>query len=130
MSDNAQVGERRFARLKETNDHEGETWYWYLLINDNWDNLVLLKEIVDQYSSEDEFELDLENSLSEGEVDTLVRHGNDTVMYQNQFNKVTGKMKKPEVDDLVHRFGNYDGQPGWLELDGLYKGGVQSLFEN
>jgi hypothetical protein len=39
-------------------------------------------------------------------------------------------MKKPEVDTLVHRFGDYGGQPGWLELDGLYKGRVAELFTN
>jgi hypothetical protein len=130
MSDNAQIGERRFVRMKETNDHEGETWYWYLPLKGNEKNLRALLAIIREYSNVDEYELDLNNTLSESEVDTLVKHGNDTTMYQNQFNKVTGTMKKPEVDTLVHRFGDYDGQPGWLELDGLYKGGVASLFED
>jgi hypothetical protein len=130
MSDNAQVGERRFVRLKETNDHEGETWYWYLPVKGNQVLLKALGDIIREYSNEDEFELDLDNTLSESEVDILVKHGNDTTMYQSQFNKITGTMKPFRPSDLVHRFGDYDGQPGWLELDGLYKGGVASLFED
>lgn len=126
---NCQPGERRFVRLTEINDHEGETWYWYLLLNGNEGNLETLNLIIREYSNVDEYELDLDNTLSESEVDTLVKHGNDTTMYQNQFNKITGVMKKPEVDELVHRHGEYNGQPGWLELDGLYKGRVDSLFK-
>lgn len=126
-----QRGERRFARLKETNDHEGETWYWYLQLEGNAERLQDLANLIAKHDpAGNEFELDTVNTLSEGEVDTLVGHGNDTVMYQQQFNKITGVMQSVVEDDLVHRYGAYDGQPGWLELDGLYKGGVRSLFIN
>jgi hypothetical protein len=124
MAEGTQPGERRFVRLTEINDHEGETWYWYLQQEGNSENLQVLADIIHNYSNEDEYVLDLENSLSESEVDTLVKHGNDTAMYQNQFNKVTGVMRKPEVDQLVKNYGIH------VDLVGLYKGRVQSLFES
>lgn len=115
----------RFVRFNETNEHEGETWTFWLQVNGNegqldklWNLLIdANKNPDDDDEPYEEFAYDLsdraEETLSEYDVDILVKHaaGNG---YMPAHNKVTGKLTCP--DSLG------DG------ADDLYKGKIRKLF--
>lgn len=125
------MSDLRFVKFEEYNDHEGETWVFFLQVNGNEFRLPELQALVLEVhpeGSEQWMRLDLDTQYPESEVDTLVRHS--PIGYMPTFNKVTGLMKPVVRDELVERYGDEDPAEGWLELDGLYKGRVQSLFKD
>lgn len=115
-----------FAKLIEHNDHEGETWIFFLQIDGNEENLAKLKGLIDQYDEDgNEYELSLD-PIPEQIVDNLTEHGNDASGYMPLFNKVTGTLRDFEEGDIVERYG--EGDDTWHELDGLYKGQIKRLY--
>lgn len=105
-----------FARYTENNEHEGETWVFWLQYDGNEDALSALDDLIAEAvgdSEPEEYELDLDTLIPEWEVDTLVKHGGQG--YMDYHHKVTGKLTLPS--DL----GEY--------LEDLYKGGVKKLFK-
>lgn len=105
---------RFFTRFTEDNDHEGETWTFWLQRDDNEDALRWLGRLIrdheldgDEYAS---FVLDLNVTLAERDVDLLVTYGG--AGYMRLHTKVVGRLTvTPDLD-----------------LDTLYKGGVVKLF--
>ena len=102
--------ETLFLQFTETNDHEGETWHYWLQIDGNELNIDQFRELVDALDDE-QYELTV-NIEPESVVDKLVQFADSG--YGRTHSKVTGVFTCP--DDL--------GEYG----DSLYKGGVSKFF--
>lgn len=113
-----------FVKFTEINDHEGETWVFFLELSGNQVYLGALATLIDDVQNENggniEFELDLVNLVEEDAVDVLVKYSPEG--YMPTFNKVVGRMKLPSRSELVEE---YEHGP---EFNGLYKGGIVKLF--
>ena len=101
----------RFVPLIENNEHEGETWYHWLQIDGNWDELVELKSILWAYDEMESYLLDLDCMESEEVVDKLCLYSVGT--YMSTHNKVTGRLFLPEG----------------FEADDCYKGRIEEYFK-
>lgn len=104
---------RQFVRYTERNDHEGETWTFWLQSDGNEKPLRWLADFLTDVNAEEldpEHELFLDDVLPEDHVDVLARWGGEA--YMPLHNKVIGTMTIPE------KFAPGD----------LYKGDVAELF--
>lgn len=109
-----------FFKLTEVNDHEGETWHFWLQAEGNADALHAIRTAISEFDDaaaqqrEEECPYFLGGMLvPESEVDIVVRHGEDG--YMAQHTKLTGVLTLPSPFGPDH-------------LDELYKGGVRDLF--
>lgn len=114
--------EKRFARFIEANEHEGETWnFWLELTGDNGGQLETLQERIWDATVDENGEAKLdaqefaltEDVEDETIVDALVLYS-DEAGYMPTHQKVTGVFTCPE--DLGEH------------LEKLYKGGIKDLF--
>ena len=112
----------KFVKFTEHNDHEGESWNFWLQHDGNETELSKLKTFLAENDLEDNpgYELDM-NLVDEHEIDILVKHSDQGYMDYN--NKVTGKFTMPEyVDDgLEDSAFEFAG-------DHFYKGMIAELF--
>lgn len=121
-----------YIKLTERNEHEGETWRFYIPIMYNEKAIFLLKGFIDSTDEEEWYELD-ETPIPEAEVDILVKHsGGD---YMKDQNKLEGVLKLPEFIekmDLTRTWG-YGELEELVGDDGdqnfLYKGGLRGCME-
>lgn len=103
----------QFMRYTETNDHEGETWTFWLQVDGNEEPLRWLADfltVINAETLDPEYELFVDDVVPEEHVDVLVKWGGQE--YMPLHNKVIGPMSIP------NRFAP----------DDLYKGRVESLF--
>jgi hypothetical protein len=101
----------KFISLIENNDHEGETWRYWLQVDGNENQIEQLRALIDGSGEEETYELaDADDIVPEFEVDVLVKH--TECGYTTYENKVTGRLTIP--DDV--------------DIDVLYKGGAEHLF--
>lgn len=107
-----------FVRFHEYNDHEGEGWNWWLQLTGNEDEISKFAELLLEEERKRDYDLSYtlhpEDVEPEPVVDILVRYAK--AGYNDSDNKVTGKFECP--DDLGE------------DADRLYKGGVNSFFED
>lgn len=106
----------RFVPFTENNEHEGETWTFWLQLEGNVEELAWLKECVSKGQDDNydyPYDLDLNTAEDEMIVDKLVEHGH--MGYMNSHHKVKGLCTFPE--SLI-----VDDGP-------LYKGGVEDFFK-
>lgn len=120
----------QFVKLTENNDHEGESWNFWLQLDGNEDQMKRLKSIVDLENAagfDPAYELDM-TPVDETEVDILVKHSDGG--YMDYENKVTGTMTVPEFDDGLF---NYESEIDEAVFDwtgdNLYKGRVEEMFK-
>lgn len=106
--------ETMFVRFVESNDHEGETWSWWLQVTGNAKEITKLAGLLDT-GDEPWFVLHLTEIEPESAVDLLVRYADQG--YYASHNKVVGTLACPDV------LGDADDK---LAL--LYKGGIRDLF--
>jgi hypothetical protein len=99
-----------YIRLTEVNEWEGETWHFYLPVAGNSEALAALKELID--NADDDFGFSLSETLTEDEVDTLVRTANGDTSYLAAHTKLTGRLTA--INDL----------------DKLYKGQIVDFFSD
>jgi hypothetical protein len=111
----------RFTPLVENNDHEGETWTWWVQVNGNEGLLAILNDVFEDCRSESEYfeeyslpEWPIGETLTEPEVDLLVRWSD--VGYYPAHNKVTGELILPTVFD--------EATDPFDKVEDLYKGGI------
>lgn len=116
-----------FVRFHEVNDHEGESWNYWLQVEGNEGELnelyKLLAYIEEEQGYESWFSLKITEIEPEWVVDKLVEYAEDG--YNMSHNKVLGKFTCPQV--LC-----YDEEPIDLEeqVDNLfYKGGITKHFK-
>jgi hypothetical protein len=112
-----------YVKLVEKNEHEGETWTFWLQIDGNEANLRRLCDVLAEYEEASdeasEYTLDLDVRLSDHDVDGLVEHGGGG--YMAYHTKVTGVLTVPE--------GLLERTEYGPSLDRLYKGGIKGLFK-
>jgi hypothetical protein len=81
---------RRFVKLTEENDWEGETWHFWLQLDGNQAELDKLAVWLEENSQEEGgFTLNLDKTRYEDEVDLLVEESDSG--YLRTHNKVVGK---------------------------------------
>ena len=112
-----------YRRFIETNEHEGETWNFWLQVDGNMTALDILGNHLDglyeDFGEWDECPFVLEDDQLEAhEVDLLVRYGDEG--YMNQHNKVDGSLTLPK--DFTE--GNFEAV-----TKHLYKGGIKHFFQ-
>lgn len=109
-----------FVPFVEHNEHEGESWTFWLQVQGNEEGLERLEVLLDD---EELYEIDLDTELSEAQVDTLVEHGGGG--YMAYHHKVTGVLVLPESLDS-------DDVPRSVVMEALdehlYKGGIKGMF--
>lgn len=101
-----------YVRWTEYNDHEGESWTFWLQRNGNEAALTELGRFLAVMTSENDesYALDLDVVLDAHDVDVLVAHGGSG--YRAYHTRVDGRLAVPAT----------------LDPDDLYKGGVEKLF--
>ena len=104
-----------YVKFNEYNDHEGEEWTFWLQKDGNEVALSALEAVLNAYS-EDRYELEIDDILTEPEVDLLVKYSSSG--YYADHNKVPGRLTLP--DDFA-----IDG-----DNDPLYKGGITEMFSS
>lgn len=110
-----------FVKFREYNDHEGESWNFWLQLDGNEEEIAKLEKILRQNDDEGWYKIDLENPIEEFEVDILVKHSDGGYMADNT--KVVGKLTCPE-------FSAQDSDEAWEWIsDNFYKGDIQRHFE-
>lgn len=112
-----------FVKFTEHNDHEGETWNFWLQKDGNEKELDKLFDLMTDFGVEEEFELDM-REVPESEVDILVKHSLGG--YMNDHNKVTGTFTCPEMPEGTAD--NDEGAWDWIQ-DNFYKGGIERHFK-
>lgn len=113
----------KFIKLVEHNDHEGETWRFWLQLDGNEEELHKLQEFIKEHDLSEEFAL-YTKEIDESEVDILVKHTMSG--YMDYDNKLTGTftMKELDTSELDDEDEIYESA---LEL--LYKGAVEEMFK-
>lgn len=121
---------KEFVKLTEKNDHEGESWNFWLQLDGNEKALERLKKIIDlaiDAGFAEEYSIDM-TPVSEKEVDIVVKHTGQGYMDYN--NKVTGTLTLPDFDDALFNYEDeIDDEVFKWQNDHLYKGGVRELFK-
>lgn len=105
----------KFVQYTEENDHEGETWHFWLQVDGNEEQLAKLRGLLAAESEDGELDLDYtltENVEPESVVDKLVQYAD--MGYMRTHTKVLGSLTCPA--DL--------GEDG----DELYKGRIADHF--
>lgn len=124
-SEKTKKQKRKFVKFTERNDNEGETWFFFLPVNNDEEHAhykVFSKAI--ELDEEETYSIELENLVSENEVDILVKHSPEG--YMDTFNKIEGRMKQTEFKDICERLSNEDSFEE--AMDELYKGGIKRFF--
>ncbi len=113
----------QFVKFVEQNEHEGETWNFWLQLDGNEKELKHLSAVMNTFTEDgEEYVLDLNAVVTEDQVDTLVKHGGQGYMDYN--NKITGVFTCPTpTEDL-----DEDGYWEWLN-DTFYKGDIARYFK-
>ena len=106
----------KYVAFTEHNEHEGETWTFYIPTHNNSIELKKLKTIMDKVDSES-FELD-STLLAEKEVDIIIDNCNGRGGYINAYHKLKGRFKCP-----------IDRVDGDLLDDYFYKGGIRDYLK-
>ncbi len=120
---------RQFIRFQEYNDHEGETWNFYIPYDSEKEREAVTKlaEIL-SFSQEPEFDdeyfkFDFENLLWEYEVNTLIKYSSQG--YMSQHNLIDGEFQETKYIRFME-----DEDVGDTLPDYLYKGGIQKFFSS
>lgn len=111
----------KFVKFTENNDNEGESWNFWLQLDENQNELNRLQMFVSRFDpNRESFELNM-LPVDESEVDVLVKHTGQG--YMDYENKVTGYFTLPEVEESYDEDTGYD----WL-MNNFYKGAIDEHF--
>lgn len=105
-----------YAKFTENNDHEGETWRFWIPISGN---RAALEHLDSAIGGSDEYGLDLA-PVPEAEVDALVKHTGDGYMAYD--NKLAGVLTL--TAETIARIEDADDEGN----DPLYKGGIKDFL--
>ncbi len=120
--------ERKFYKLIESNDSEGETWNFYFPVEGNENVPDRLNKMFEE--NEDIFEFEFESIakdviISESEVDVLIKH--DTRLgYMSEHNKLDGII---DIKKIEREFNKDKKRFGEAVPDVLYKGGIKKFLK-
>lgn len=103
---------KKFTQLIEHNQHEGESWSFWLQVDGNEDALNELSNLIEEEELQETYEL-TDVTIYEWELDTLINYGNFGYGYMNQHHKVAGKLT---FTDEFH-------------VDDIYKGRIEDFYK-
>lgn len=110
-----------YVKFTEHNEQEGETWHFWIPLDGSEATLAELKLALNERDPEgEEYDLDLSQSLSETEVDVLLRYGGDT-NYMAAHNKLSGVLVFTPA--AIARIKDPEDDP-------FYKGGIRQFVRN
>lgn len=117
----------QFVKLTEINEHEGETWRFWLQVDGNEEALaklaIALGRVAELYGESYDVPFELDDQFkSEAYVDVLVEEAEDDDGYMAPHHKVTGVLTVPDWPEL-----GPDDYDNAIER-ALYKGGIAKLF--
>ena len=98
-----------FVKFVEYNDHEGETWTYWLELTENLNAIAALDVLLKDSDVEEQYCVDW-SIIDEHDVNVLTRFGGQG--YSAFHQKVKGTFVIPEN----------------FEVDDLYKGGIHQMF--
>lgn len=107
----------QFVKLTEKNDHEGETWHYWLQVDGNRQELDKLEDFLIKHAGDAEdfsYELHRYRERYEDEVDILVEESDWGYMKTHQ--KFKGRLNLGDLSLVTPD-------------DILYKGGIEGFFE-
>ena len=87
---------RTFVGFSESNDHEGETWNFYMPLEGNEKAIEKVKKLLATYPEDEECPYQIGPTLTEDQVDTLVGFANGAASYMDAHQKVKGFLKLPK----------------------------------
>lgn len=110
----------KFIHFQEMNEHEGETWNFWLQVDGNDDELDRLVVLLERAGVDEELVL-LDDEITEDQVDTLVEYGGSG--YMNYHHKIKGLFTcpRPDLED-EHNMWSFVSRT-------LYKGGIKKYFD-
>lgn len=111
----------QFVELTEYNDHEGETWSFWLQLDNNEAELKKLADLLEDEMYEEQLSLSM-TPTPEDEVDILVKHSRGNYMCDHS--KITGEFTMPEIPEGY----DYDDQSEFY-IEYFYKGGIKDSFK-
>lgn len=108
------MSETVFVRFSEYNDHEGESWDWWLQLTGNEEEISKLAALLDEIDNDDDpwHVLHMDDAEPESVVDKLAQYAGDG--YYAAHNKVVGSFTCPP--DLGE------------DAEALYKGAVRDFY--
>lgn len=104
--------DKQFVKFLEYNDHEGETWRFWLQYTGNELEIKKLYDAIEKFGVED-YNLYLE-TYPESEIDALVKHSECGYMHYE--NKVIGKFTCPNFENSEDLY------------EALYKGDIKKYW--
>lgn len=103
---------KKFVQMLENNEHEGETWCFWLQLDGNEEAIDWLIDMIDDEDLEDEYEFT--GLLAyDWEVEVLTRLGNFGYNYMSQHHKCEGKLTFPSG----------------FQVNDIYKGRIEDFFK-
>lgn len=116
----------KFVKFTEHNDHEGETWNFWLQLDGNEAEIEKLSQLLNTFEGGGEISYELNTTMVlENEVDAVVKHSDQG--YMNYHNKVTGTFTCPVVDEKLIEDEISDEAFEWLDNQ-FYKGDIERHF--
>lgn len=106
---------KKFLKLTEHNDNEGEDWNFYIQVDGNEKAIDILNEVFEEDTC-DFFEVG--EVVPENEVDILVKHSDGG--YMDYENKVNGILDIPSGKGI---------DPYDYYYDNLYKGNISAFIK-
>jgi phosphodiesterase/alkaline phosphatase D-like protein len=109
-----------YYRFDEYNDHEGETWSFFIPVRNNKTLVSSLKKLLkaaESIGDDNGFSIS-DEILTEAEVDTLVKYGD--CGYMDRYNKLTGVLDLSALEAA-------ESSEEFVDL--LYKGGIQDMMQ-
>lgn len=103
---------KKFTQMIEHNEHEGESWSFWLQLDGNEVVIDELMTLIENEGLEDEYEF-TGKTIYEFDVDTMVNHGNFGYGYMNQHHKIAGTIT------LDNGF----------QVNDIYKGQIEDFFK-
>lgn len=102
----------RFTQMVETNEHEGESWCYWLQLDGNQVAIDELIGLIEEEELEEQYEFT--GVLADlWEVDVLADKGNFGYGYCNQHSKIEGEFEMPPN----------------FRVDDIYKGQIEKFFK-
>lgn len=103
---------KKYAQLLEHNQHEGETWCYWLQMDGNEVAIDTLVDLIEEEELEDEYEF-TGIIAYDFEVEVLLRLGNFGYGYMSQHHKFEGKLEFPNG----------------FQVNDIYKGRIEDFFK-
>lgn len=102
----------RFTQMVESNEHEGESWSFWLQLDGNEVVIDRLIGLIEEEDLEDEYAF-TGVLADDWEVDVLINKGNFGYGYTSQHHRVNGKLKLPNG----------------FQVNDIYKGHIKDFFK-